>query len=175
MTEAKAIAIMNKTEIAPASTPASTPVSTPGPEVNKYSPRDVLETLKLLSKGDLTGEQMDVYEENAGRLRAYAAVLKSRALTEPEQEVVNEIGRRLDAEAKSIATEDVGYAQDQQRELSDLAVARQIVEREIASAEAAATAADFEMSRAAVLAQQAETEAIHFAGRNQEELSEQED
>ena len=64
-----------------------------------YSPSDVLEILKLLAEGDITDEQVDAYEEDANRMRAYAVVAKQRSLTEVEQQLVDEAGARLAEEA----------------------------------------------------------------------------
>src|SRR4051812_19174983 len=46
------------------------------------------------------------YEEDANRMRAYAAVAKERALTEDEQRLVDEVGFRLAKEAKGLVGED---------------------------------------------------------------------
>ena len=96
-------------------------------EAVKYNPADVLEILKLLAKGDLSDEQLDAYEQDRGRLRAYAAVAKTRALTAAEQEVVNEIGGRLTLEVKALVAEDVALQNEPRtltREVADLDSAR---------------------------------------------------
>ena len=45
---------------------------------SNYDPHEVRKTLKLLAEGDLTEEQLEEYEKDDGRLRAYVA-LKSSA------------------------------------------------------------------------------------------------
>lgn len=82
MTDAKAFAILRGTpeDIAKAA-------ATPAPV--HHTPTSVLETLKLLSKGDISDEQLETYEEDANRMRAYAALVKTRALTLEEQLMVD--------------------------------------------------------------------------------------
>ena len=60
-----------------------------------YNPMTVLETLKLLSKGDISDDALEVYEKDGNRIRAYAAIAKQRTLTSEEQAMVDEIGTRL--------------------------------------------------------------------------------
>ena len=93
-----------------------------------YEPSDVLETLKLLSKGDLSDEQLDIYEQDKGRLRVFVALKKQRQLTEDEQATVNEIGLRLDVEVAQLAGEDLGFARSKQATIDELMRARDVVE-----------------------------------------------
>ena len=84
----------------------------------------MLETLKLLAGGNISDDQLDAYEEDASRLRVYAAVTKQRALTEDEQRAVDEIGRRLDAEAQSLASDDAAAIQEREGGLRVLSAER---------------------------------------------------
>ena len=89
-------------------------------KVRTYTPIEVRELLKLLAEGDLSEEQLDAYAEDDGRLRTYAALAKQRALTIDEQAAVDEIGRRLDAEAASLVSEDLGYERERRNEIEGL-------------------------------------------------------
>ena len=95
-----------------------------------YTPAGVLESLKLLADADLTDEELEAYEEDASRLRTYAATLKQRPLTADEQRVVDEIGQRLDAEANKLVAEDVGYDVSKRREIAALTKAKEDLEAE---------------------------------------------
>jgi len=108
ITEDKAIAMLEGKRVDAAFKPL---------ESRTYTPLEVREILKLLAEGDLSEEQLDAYAEDDGRLRTYAAAAKQRALTVEEQAAVDEIGRRLDAEAASLAREDVGYVKDKRNEI----------------------------------------------------------
>ena len=90
-----------------------------------YNPMTVLETLKLLSKGDISDDALEVYEEDGNRIRAYAAIAKQRPLTAEEQAMVNEIGTRLAEEARKLVEEDVLSSQSNRGELESLAAIRQ--------------------------------------------------
>jgi hypothetical protein len=85
-----------------------------------WSPLDVIEILKLLAKGDITDEELETYTEDANRMRAYAAVAKQRALTDEEQQRVDEVGRRLSLEAKKLVAEDVSLDQAKRDEIEKL-------------------------------------------------------
>jgi hypothetical protein len=116
------------------------------PEPDKiYDPADILKTLKLLKKGNLTEEQLEGYEEAAGRLRAYAALKKQRPLKVEEQVLVDEIGGRLDKEAKELVAEDVGFVRDKQQEVATLDTERLRIAGEKAAA--LKDAEDFERVR----------------------------
>ena len=88
----------------------------------------MLETLKLLSKGDLSDEQLDMYEQDKGRLRVFVALKKQRQLTEDEQATVNEIGLRLGVEVAQLAGEDLGFDRSKQATIDELMRARDVVE-----------------------------------------------
>ena len=62
-------------------------------------------------------KQLDAYAEDDGRLRTYAAIAKQRALTAEEQAAVDEIGRRLDAEAATLTREEVGFVKEKRDEI----------------------------------------------------------
>ena len=84
--------------------------------------------LKLFSKGDLSDEQLDMYEQDKGRLRVFVALKKQRQLTEDEQATVNEIGLRLGVEVAQLAGEDLGFARSKQATIDELMRARDVVE-----------------------------------------------
>ena len=90
-----------------------------------YNPMTVLETLKLLSKGDISDDALEVYEEDGNRIRAYEAIAKQRTLTSEEQAMVDEIGTRLAEEARKLVEEDVLSSQSNRGELESLAAIRQ--------------------------------------------------
>jgi hypothetical protein len=122
----------------------------------------VLETLKLLSKGDISDEQLEVYEEDGNRIRAYAAVARHRALTSEEQSMVDEIGARLAEEARKLVDEDVHSAQTKRGELESLAAIHQNFEHDLAAATAGAIAEEQKRLDAISEAKNAEGDVNNF-------------
>ena len=105
---------------------------------------------------------LNAYEEDASRLRAYAAVAKQRALSEDEQRAVDEIGRRLDAEAQSLASDDVAAIQEREGGLRVLSAERGTIANAAVMAATAAEEAEQQRREAVHDAKEAEGDVAHF-------------
>ena len=127
-----------------------------------YNPMTVLETLKLLSKGDISDDALEVYEEDGNRIRAYAAIAKQRALTSEEQAMVDEIGTRLAEEARKLVEEDVFSERNKRGELESLAAIHQNLP--FRQAESVAAGQSEELRRLDMIgeAKKAEGDVAHF-------------
>ena len=116
-------------------------------KVRTYTPIEVCELLKLLAEGDLSEEQLDAYAEDDGRLRTYAAIAKQRVLTSEEQAAVDEIGRRLDAEAATLAREEVGFAKEKRNEIDSVDRALGLMTGDLDRADLSAKSSEVELGK----------------------------
>ena len=165
ITDNQAFAILRgasdeETKVARAPVGTSVGLTSVGP--THYAPMAVLETLKLLSKGDISDEQLEVYEEDGNRIRTYAAVARQRALTSEEQDMVDEIGARLAEEARKLVEEDVLSAQSKRGELEALAAVPKNLQHEQTVAVATAAAEEQKRVDAAAEAKNAEADVINY-------------
>jgi hypothetical protein len=92
----------------------------PPPVKSHYTPKEVLKFLKLLSQGDISDEALEEYEQDANRMRAYAALAKQRDLTDEEQRLVDEVGARLAKEAQGLVAEDVGLDEAKRKQIGQV-------------------------------------------------------